>query len=361
MKTKYKTLLFIFLLPAILFANHGKLKGKYTKEKTINKEYVVNPNAELQVKNSYGNIDIITWNENRTVIVVTIRTNGNDEVKVQQRLDDITVEFTGNASLVTAKTKFKNKKKYWKWWGSKNNKISIEINYTIKIPVTNSVDLNNNYGAISINKLEGIAKINCDYGHLFIGELLAEDNYLNFDYTSKSTIGYMKSGKINADYSDFTLDKVERLELDADYTDSEIIEATNINYNCDYGKVVIGKVKTLVGNGDYVNHRIGTVTGSLKLISDYGSIKIKRLTASVNNATIDADYTGIKIGFDNDFNFDFNFNLSYASFKGEENVTVKHSSINGKNKKYSGFHGVEYSGSSVNVNSEYGGLTLIKN
>ena len=38
----------------------------------------------------------------------------------------------------------------------------MKINYTIKLPVTNSVDLNNNYGAISINNLDGNAKICCE-------------------------------------------------------------------------------------------------------------------------------------------------------------------------------------------------------
>ncbi len=72
----------------------------------------------------------------------------------------------------------------------------MEINYTIKVPVTNSVNLENDYGAISLDKLEGQAKISCDYGQLRIGELWAENNSLNFDYTNKSTIAFMKSGKI---------------------------------------------------------------------------------------------------------------------------------------------------------------------
>jgi hypothetical protein len=76
----------------------------------------------------------------------------------------------------------------------------------------------------------------------------------------------MKSGKINADYSGFTLEKGEKLELNADYTNSEIQDIEEINYNSDYGKVVIGKAAKVVGVGDYVTHRIGTITGSLNLI-----------------------------------------------------------------------------------------------
>ncbi len=361
MRTQSKFIYFLLLIPTMLFATHGTFDGKYTKEKKINKEYNVNADAGLKVINSYGNIDIVTWNENRTVIEVVIRTNGNNEENVQKRLDEITVDFTANGSLVTAKTQFKNKNKSWSWWGNKKNNVSVEVNYTIKLPITNSVDLNNNYGAISLNKLQGNAKINCDYGQIIIGELLADNNYLNFDYTTKSTIGFMKSGKINADYSGFTIDKAERIELNADYTNSEILDVGHLNYNCDYGKVIIGKVNSLIGNGDYLNNRIDEVTGDLDLNTDYGSIKVNKLSSTFKSAKINGSYTGIKLGFDSSLSFDFDFKMSYASFNGDDLVTVKHSANDYKDKSYTGFHGTEKSGNTINIRTSYGGITLIKN
>ena len=360
MRLQYKTLLLIFLLPAIVIANHDKFNGKYTKEKTVKKEYTVNSDAMLEIDNSYGNVDIISWNENRTVIEVHIKTNSDDEEKAQKKLDEITIEFYGSSSRVSAKTIFKNNKGSWSLWG-KNNSVSMEINYTIKIPVTNSVNLENDYGAISLDKLEGNAKINCDYGQLRIGELWGENNSLNFDYTSKSTIAFMKSGKIDADYSGFTLEKGEKLELNADYTNSEIQDIGDIDYNCDYGKVVIGKANKVVGIGDYVTHRIGTITGFLNLETDYGGIKVDKIEASAKNVTIEANYTGVKLGFAGDYNFNFDINLSYSSLKGEENVTVTKSHKDNSRRTYEGYHGNNTSGNMVRINSDYGGVTFFEN
>ncbi|MDT0554973.1 hypothetical protein [Patiriisocius hiemis] len=365
MKQLFNTpLLLLLLVPALVFANNDKFKGKYTKEKKINKEYSVNANAGLRVNNSYGNIDIVTWSENRTVIEVTIKTNGDDEEMVKKRLDEITVDFTANGSLVTATTNFGNKKKNnsWSWWGdgNKNKKVSMEVNYKIKLPKTNTVDLDNDYGAININDLDGNAKINCDYGQLIIGSLNAEDNYLNFDYTNKSAIGFMKSGKINADYSSFSLGKTESLELTADYTKSEIGTVTNINYNCDYGKVQIGKAGDIIGRGDYVNQSIGTVSGSINLNTDYGSISIDRLTSTAKDVTIRSEYTGVKLGYDSGYSFNFIINLEYAGLNGEENLVVTKSSKDGSDKSYEGYHGNNNSGNTMNINSDYGGVTLKK-
>tara|TARA_R110002110_G_scaffold36397_23_gene121467 strand:+ start:5331 stop:6413 length:1083 start_codon:yes stop_codon:yes gene_type:complete len=360
MKLQYKTLLLIFLLPGIVIANHDKFNGKYTKEKTVKKEYNVNKNALLEIENSYGNVDIISWDENRTVIEVHIKTNSDDEEKAQRKLNDITIEFYGSSSRVSAKTIFKNNKSSWSFWGE-NNSVNMEINYTIKIPVTNSVNLENNYGAISLDKLEGNAKISCDYGQLRVGELWAEDNTLNFDYTNKSTIAFMKGGKIDANYSGFTLEKGGKLALNADYTQSVVQDIEDINYNSDYGKVVIDKAVKVVGVGDYVTHRIGTITGSLNLDADYGSIKVDRLEGSAKNVTIEADYTGVKLGFTSDYSFNFDINLSYSSLKGEENVTVTKSHKDNSRRTYEGYHGNNTSGNMVRINSDYGGVTFFEN
>lgn len=355
MKTSFKILVFLLIMPALLFANDGKFK--YKKEKTIKKEFSVNANAELNVNNSFGNVEIVTWNENRIEIVVNISTEGNSEEKTQKRLDEIDVEFSASASNVSAKTTFKKSSR--SWFGSNNN-TSMKINYTIKMPITNSLDLSNDYGSINLTKLEGQARISCDYGQMIIGELMADDNYLNFDYTSKSTIEYMKSGKINADYSGFTLEKAERIDLNADYTNSKIIEVNDLDYNCDYGKITVENVTNLQGVGDYISHRIGNVSGSLKINADYGSIRIERLKSTAKDVEIGADYTSIKLGYESDYNFDFTINLQYASFNGEEELTMRHSSTDNSSKRYSGHYGSENSGNTLNINSEYGGVTLTK-
>ena len=257
MKRLFNTILWTLFLPVALIAsNNPNPNGKYTKEKTLKKEYSVNKDAELTVDNSYGNIDIVTWNENRIVIEVHIKTNGNDEEKVQNKLDNIDVDFSGSPSKVVARTVFKDRKSSsWSWWGNNNNNVNMEINYTIKMPLSNSVNLSNDYGGINLTTLNGPAKINCDYGQINIGQLNADNNSLNFDYTKNSTISYMKSGKINADYSGFTLEKVDFLELNADYSHSDIREVKEIKYNNDYGKLSIGTVGQLSGSGPVIGCR----------------------------------------------------------------------------------------------------------
>jgi len=160
---KFMTVLFL-TAPLMLSAHGGKMKGKYTKEKTIKKEFDVNSDALLKVNNRYGNLNLTSWDGNKVMIEVHIKTNGNVEEKVQKKLDEITIDFEASQSVVSAKTIFNNNRNSWGWGG--RNKVNMQINYTIKLPVKNSVNLNNDYGSIILDRIDGHAKIYCDYGRL---------------------------------------------------------------------------------------------------------------------------------------------------------------------------------------------------
>jgi len=353
---KYITIL-IFTIPLAVTANNDK--GKYTKEKTIKKEFNVSPSALLKVSNKYGNLSLTSWDQDRIEIEVHIKTSGNNEEKVQQKLNEITVDFDASNTMVSAETIFNRNKSGWGW--SNNNTVSMQINYTIKLPVKNSIDLTNDYGTISLDRIDGHAKINCDYGRLAIGELRGRNNSLNFDYTSKSEIGYFNSGIINADYSGFTLEKAGDIELNADYTSSNITHMDNLTYSSDYGSLNIGEAKNIEGNGNYIGIKLGKINGNIAINADYGSIKISELTESAGNVNINADYTGVKIGYNPSYTFNFELKSSYGGISGIDGCTIQTKEIKNTKKYYKGNCGSENSTNFVNITTEYGSISFNKN
>jgi hypothetical protein len=358
----YKITLAFLLIPMLLVAgNNPVIKGKHTKEKIIKKEFSVDADATLKVDNSYGNIDVITWDENRIVFEITITTNGNDEEKVQEKLDEISVSFNASSSLVSARTIFNNDKSssWWKW--NKGNNVNMKINYVIKMPITNHVDLNNDYGSINLDKLKGQATINCDYGKITTKELLADNNIINFDYSNNCYFEYIKSGKINADYSGFTVAKAKNLDIVADYTKSVVEIAEDVSYNCDYGSIYIEKANNIKGDGDYLTTRIGDIYKNLSINADYGSIKIDNITANAKNINIESDYVGITIGYDAAYTFNFNIDLEYASLRDYEGLEFTKKRIESTDKYYEGYHGNANSNNMLKISSDYGSVTLKKN
>ena len=71
MKHIVKIVTILLLIPSMMMANN--MDGKYTKTKTIKKEFNVNANATVDLDNKYGSIDIQTWDQNKVQSLQPIR------------------------------------------------------------------------------------------------------------------------------------------------------------------------------------------------------------------------------------------------------------------------------------------------
>lgn len=358
----YKLVLAFVLVPMLISASTDpKKRDKHTEEKTIKKSYNVSKNASLKIDNSYGNLDIITWNENRIEIVVKITVSGSNEDKVREKINNITVDFDANSNYVSAQTIFnKGKSNSWWNWGSSSN-INMKVNYIIKMPMTNSVDLNNDYGSINLDKLEGNAKINCDYGKITTKELMGSNNHIEFDYTKNSYFEYINKGTINADYSEFVVAKAKTINLEADYTNSKFETIEDLKYDCDYGSLTADRANNVSGSGDYLTIVLGDIYKNVTIDSDYGSIKIKSIKETAENITIDSDYVGINIGFDPNYHFNFEIDLDYASLRSHEGFEFNKKRDESTSKFYQGYYGSSSTNNNIKINSDYGSVTIDKN
>ncbi|MCM8571079.1 hypothetical protein NE848_16900 [Gramella jeungdoensis] len=339
----------------------NELDGKHTREKKIKKEFNVSANSNLSIDNSYGNVDITTWNENRVVIEVIIKTNGNDEDKVEEKLEEINVDFNQNSSGVNAKTRFsKENKSWWKNIFDGFDNVNMEVNYIVRAPEGNNLDINNDYGGIYIDRTTGNTKIDCDYGKIDIGELRGKSNYINFDYTRNSRIEYVTNAEINADYSDYEIGEAEELMVNADYTKSKIRKVSRLEFNCDYGSVDIDKVKVLKGDGDYLTTKINRIFTSADLNLDYGSLSIEKVIKGTRSVNIDTDYAGVKIGYDNEMSFQFDVKTSYGGIKGLDGLEVQKRNQGNTSNSVAGYYGSSSDGAKFNITTSYGSVNFNK-
>ncbi|RZN81025.1 MAG: hypothetical protein EVB11_10710 [Winogradskyella sp.] len=356
----YKLLIVLLILPTLIFANVTTLSDKVTtRERVIQKSYKVDKNATLKVNNKFGNVDIITWDKNTIEFDILIRVSGNDEDKIEDRLERIDIDFSATNSLVSAITKIEKNKSNWWNWGKKMN-LKLEINYVIKIPITNSIDINNDFGNVNVDTLKGVAKINCDHGNITTKELMADGNELNFDHTKNCYFEYIKSGKINADFSSYTVAKTKDLNISADHTSGHIETAENITYNCDFKSLKVDNVNNITGNADHLTLLIGTVYKNVSVKSDFGSVKIGKMASNAQNISIDAEHARIYLGYDSAYNFNFDINLEHASLKNTDNFNFTKRRLKSSDKYYSGSYGDNSSNNLVKISSEFGSVTFKK-
>lgn len=365
MKQLYKISMLLFLLPALLTAGPGY--GKYTKSKKLNKSFTVNKNCMVDIQNEFGNVSITTWDQPTVSIEVTVEVSGNNEERVAKQLKEIDVDFDATASLVSARTdadqNSSNSGSLWNtlFSNSSNNNSNMKIDYIVKMPVTASLDISNDYGTIILDRLKGTAKIKCDFGRLDIGQLLGNNNELRFDYTNNSHIDYMKSGTIKADFSDFELHGSEKVDYKGDYTKAKFEDVKDLDFNGDFSTIQVDAVIKLIGRGDYSTIKLGTIQESVDLNTDFGSIFINELGANFKTASIKSEYTGIKVGYHTSSSFRFDIDSEFASIKLSDDLTITRSENDTTDKQRSGYYGKEEASSSINIRSSFGGVSLKKN
>lgn len=349
MKTiQFKFLLIFFMLPGLLMAEG--IKGKYTSEKKINKAFIVNADAMTSIANKYGNVYVTTWDENKTDIEVIITVMGNNEEQVNKRIKAIDVLFDATSSKVSAITQL---------GGSSNSKITIDINYTIKIPRKGSLGINNQYGSIILGSINGSTAIDCQYGSLSANELNSENNTIIMQYSDGSNINYITKAAINAQYSGLKIKKSNHLNIKASYTDVNITDVGNITYSLDYGGMKIGSVNTVLGQGDYNSLKFGNISTELFIKTDYSDIKVDNIEKGVKKVTINSSYTNIDLGLSEGFAFDFDFTLSYGNLSGGSGLIFSEKKEKNNDAYYKGY----YKNSGVSrmiIKTDYGDIKLRK-
>ena len=346
----------IFLL---LLGSGTKIQAQELTKK-IHKEIEVSKDALIEINNSYGDLNITSWDQNKVVIDVLITVKGKNSEKNQKKLNNIDVSFLLSPEKVMAETKIDNGWRFGPFYINIFDSEKYRIDYNIKLPKTSDVDLTNDYGTIRLNSLEGRANINCDYGELIIGELFADNNILDFDYTSNSSIEYINGGTIKADFSDFEIEKAGNIDLYADYTEAYFNSIEKLIFKNDYGKLTTNNVGTLIGIGDHLTLKCGVLNKRLKLSEGvkYGSINIKQIQPSVESVIIDAEYNSIKLGIDKNWSFNYEFNMEYGDLS--SSLALDHSISHETNNEnyYKGTFNPSNTLSTLCIKSEYGSVKL---
>ena len=348
MKTIYNIFFFIVLIPKIGFAiedNHA-----YNKEKTISKTYNVNADAQINVSNSYGNVNVYLWDENKISVQVNIKVSGNNEGKVNDKLSEIDVDFSASQSLVSAKTTFENSN--WK-----GGNLSYEINYIVKLPMNGSVDITNKYGNVIIDKLMGSSNITCHYGSITLGDFNNKSNTINIAYSNNSSIHSIDKLNLKSQYSDIAIQKVNQIEINGNYNDFAFQNIGSLDLNSNYSKVKSNSIQKVTIDGNYLTLKLGEIGKSLAISSNYSDV---RLSASnkTDAISIIGNYTNSKITCSQDYAFDIDVSLKFGSIT--DDLGIKYIEKSEKNTSFSGngYH-INQGKSKIKVITNYGSVQLL--
>lgn len=318
---------FKILLITVLLAG-GLLGSAYAEEasKSFSEEFKVNKDALLKVDNRFGSIEIMNWNEDKVSILVEVEIEASSQKKADKALESISVRFKGSRSLVEAYTEIDDK-------GCNN--CEIEIEYTIKMPASMSVDLLQKYGNIQVEEINGSAKLGVKYGDLLAEKLTSEDNALFVKYGNAS-IDYIMRGKAEIGYSELSIDQCDELKLKTSYSELSIDKANILQIESGYDEFEIETVKGLEINSQFTEFEIEKIETYLMAELKYGEMEVSGISSAFEKIRIDTEFADVELGISGDASYSLVGEFKYGEIEYPDNSNVSVEKIGYTGSRISG-------------------------
>lgn len=156
----------IFFCITLVNAQNEKKRYDHFKERNISKSYTAS-GTSLDIENSFGKVEVITWSNNEIKVDVHIEASSTDADNAEQIFNTITVTDDKKGNTVYFKTSVKGENNK----GCKNCQNNMSIDYTIHVPVSVSMDISNSFGKITLPDYSGELSLSSKFGGIDAGNL----------------------------------------------------------------------------------------------------------------------------------------------------------------------------------------------
>jgi hypothetical protein len=346
MKTIVKILAVLFLAGVI-----GNVNAHNDYTKVIKKEFSVNPDAQLTVDNSFGNVHCSNWDKNVIQIEVSVTVQAADESSAAKMFDKVDITINGSPSLVEAKTVIPE-------GGFKGNN-RVKIDYMINMPTTINLDLTNKFGDIYISEVGGKGKINLGYGNIEAGKFSNSDNLIDIKF-GNANIKSIKGAVVNLRYSKMELGYAGSLRLDTKYSDLDAVKIISLVMSFEGGKLHLEDGSVIDCKSKFSDLNITRLDQSLALDIQYGNCDIDEMPAGFTSVNVKNKYGSVNIGLPQSANYTLDAELKFCDLDfPEDKANITQRMITNTSKSYKATVGKDGSpASQVFIRSEFGNVSL---
>jgi hypothetical protein len=360
MKAMKKFLYKPVVLLAAIIAGAATLSSQEVT-RNFSKTFPVKPSTTVTIDNRYGEVTVETWNRNEVSIDVNVKVELPTMERSERLISLIGIEFVETDTSVGAVTVLDDRFSAT-LRGFGNNKFTID--YTVRMPASNSLNAVHSYGNLKISDLAGKVNIDLRYGTLIILNLARGNekpiNSISVAY-SKVTIENANWISMISRYStDMKINQVQAMTLDSRYSKIFVDKAGSIVADSKYDNLRIGEINNLVAESAYTNYKLETLTGQLSLDTRYGSIETVRIPAGFRDITVNSAYANEILGIDKSAAYKLDAKVNYGSLSFcEECVILKRQFADRTSHEISGVAGKsDYPASTVDITASYGSVTL---
>lgn len=323
MNMQYK----VFILIVIGVFGLAKSEAQtYEKSRQETRTFKVYEQTTLEIENKYGNIHVFPWENDSVKVEISLDVKANKQSKVDKIFDYINFEFSNSKYYVIARTQFRaNQSSFWAEVSdvantvfSGNNKT--QINYNVFLPANMDVKLINKFGNIYCTDHAGDFAVELANGDFKANNLTGNCD-LNFGF-GNAGIDYIEEGKVKLNYGELELSGAKFLEFKSKSSTIKIEEIETIVLDSKRDKYFIEEVSSISGNSSFSYITILGFSRNLKVVSEYGEIKLSGIEFGYNLIELNARYTDVYLNVNDDFHADVSINYSESTvFSTPEEMT----------------------------------------
>ena len=219
---------------ALTVASLGAQAG-LEKERKWEKTYTIDPNAMLELKSAFGDIQMETWDRNEISVEITFLVEGKKEEDVKEALENCQVEESGSRSMVRISTSTGD-------WGKKIEKM--ETNIIIKAPATIAFALKHRFGDASLPIMEGPVNLDIQHGDVRVEGMKHGNNKVELAF-GDGIFGQINRVQMDIQHSDVKIAGVTEIKLEDQFSDVRIREVREVLLvDCQHGDVDIDEFKS---------------------------------------------------------------------------------------------------------------------
>jgi len=326
----------------------------HVKTKKVERAFKVSRSDKLNIENQFGKVEVQTWGRNEIQVEVNIIARAATEEKAQEIMDKINIRINedrgGNLiSFVTEREPMQIRS---------SSEKAFEINYVVKMPKGNPLQIANKYGSVQVPDFDGPTDLEVKYGQLSTGSLNNAKNNVTVSYsTGQCQMAYVKGGNLIFMYSNLLLDGADEIKTTTGYSKITIEKVNVLNMQSRYdSKFHIGGAEQIMGSGSYSAIKIGNLKESANLNMRYCSgFEITNMAPNFKRLELTGGYTGMAVGFADNTGFTFAVDTQYGSFKlNNDLANFSFKEVKNTSSSFKGNYGKAAPKGTVNVTSRYG-------
>ena len=291
---------FVTLLLLALFFTSALTAQIYTRK--ISKSYKVNSSTTIDIFNKYGKVHVVTWDKDSVKFKVNLTIQTSNESKLTKLKQNIGFDFTGTDYYVIAKTRlgkksggvFTDLKDIAGTIISSDNKVTID--YLVYIPLYANINIENKFGDIYTDDLEGSVNINLSNGDIKANNL--NGNSVISLSSGDGVINYMRDGRITVSYSDLTVKTANKLHIDSRSSKIYIDKADYLKSISRRDRLYFQIINDLYGDSYFSDFTLQRLNNELNYNFKYGNLSIALINRYFSFININSEYTDLDLIFE---------------------------------------------------------------